>query len=264
MTVGRETVMTSRRCPPPAAPRGRTGDREAPAVRWHVFASARDLVDQLSDVIAMRLAGAVRERGPARLVLAGGETPKPLFAALTRRALPWERVTVLPTDERWVPESDPRSNMGAIRRAFAGTPAAAARLVPLYAPLFADPETALGAGHPVCAELERPVDVLVLGMGADGHVASLFPGIDPATASRPLVAAPPAPLPGPDSPPRLSLGLEVLAAAAFPVLLIRGRDKRRVLEGALGSASAADGGPALPVALFVRRLRRPLAVYWAP
>ncbi|GIX16185.1 MAG: 6-phosphogluconolactonase [Rhodothalassiaceae bacterium] len=249
---------------PPTPSEGRGGQGKKPAVCWHAFPDATALVERVAEIIAQRLAGALRRRGAARLILSGGTTPQPLHAALARRPLPWEGVTVLPTDERWVPEDDPRSNMGAIRRAFAGTPAARARLVPLYLPGCASPAAALAAGHGARAELDEPADVLVLGMGTDGHVASLFPGIDPAMASRPLVAAPPAPLPGPDSPPRLSLGLDVLTAAAVPVLFIRGRDKRRVLEEALASASAADGGPALPVALFARRLRRPLAVCWAP
>ncbi len=228
-------------------------------IRWRVCDSPADLAEQLAARVAADLARAVTARGKARLVLPGGRTPRLLYRALARAAIPWQAVTVIPSDERWVREDDPRANLGTIQAAFAGTEAARARLISLYEPAAAAPEQAIPAIRRRLATCPPPYDWVILGMGADGHVASLFPGITPAQAEDDLVAAPPAPRPSTIAEARISLGLSLLGAARRIGLLITGTRKRRVLERAL----ARRTDPPLPVRLLAERAGA-LTVFWAP
>jgi len=136
-----------------------------------------------------------------------------------------------------VPHDDPLSNFGALRRAFECTDAV---LQPLDA-----------------AMVVPPLDLVWLGVGMDGHVASIFPSVDPARdAETGVIAVTPDPLP-PEAPvPRLSLSLETMAAADHLVLLIRGDAKRRALDAALA-------GGTLPVARLLRAARGAVTIFWS-
>lgn len=228
-------------------------------IRWRVCDSPADLAEQLAARVAADLARAAAARGKASLVLPGGRTPRPFYRALAGMAVPWEAVTVVPSDERWVREDDPRANLGAIRAAFAGTEAARARLISLYEPTAATPEQAIPAIRRRLASCPAPHDWVILGMGTDGHVASLFPGISRAAAGGELVAAPPAPRPPGIAEPRISLGLPLLASGRQVALLITGWRKRRVFEAAL----AGKANPPLPVRLLAEAAAA-LDVFWAP
>ncbi len=228
-------------------------------VCWREYDSPAALADKLAARVTADLARAVAARGAACLVLPGGRTPRPFYEALARAAIPWESVTVIPSDERWVPAEDPRSNLGAIAAAFAGTAAAAGRLVRLYDPAFSAPAEALAAIRERLALCPPPYDWVILGMGADGHVASLFPGILPAVAAGDLVAAPPAPRPAGMAEARISLGLSRLCDTRRIGLLITGARKRRVLEQALTETTDSP----LPVRLLAEAAGT-LTVFWAP
>lgn len=192
--------------------------------------------DLLAIDVANRLAGALKNallrNDHASLAVAGGTTPGPVFDALCAADLDWSRVHVFPTDERWVPQDDPRSNAGLIAARLLTGRAAAARLLPLYAP--ADrPEDVLPE---LTAELapELPISVLLLGMGADGHVASLFPGA-PELAQALDADAPILVAQTPPSQPerRVSLSVPVLTGAMSKHLIITGADKRARLDAAM-------------------------------
>ncbi len=242
------------------SPEFRHADRRACSrIRWRECDSPAVLADELATEVAADLARAVAARGTAAVVLPGGRTPRMLYRALTRAAVPWEAVTVIPSDERWVPSDDPRSNLGAIATAFAGTAAAKAHLISLYDPAASAPEDAFATIRKRLSTCPRPHDWVILGMGTDGHIASLFPGIVPAVAADDLVAAPPAPRPAGMTEARISLGLQSLCAARRIGLLITGHRKRRVLEGAL--AETTDS--LLPVRLLAEAVDR-LTVFWAP
>ena len=160
----------------------------------------------------------------------GGTTPGPIFDSLCGTMLDWSRVDVMLTDERWVPEDSDRSNTALLRQRLLTDRAAAATYVPLYADT-AEPEESLAAlSEAVTAAL--PLTVCLLGMGADMHTASLFPGADrleeALTTSDPLVAmrAPGAPE------PRITLSASVLRGAMSRHIVITGPEKREALERA--------------------------------
>lgn len=192
--------------------------------------------------LAGRIAGALGEvlrgGGRARIAVPGGTTPGPFFDFLSAAEIGWERVDVLPTDERLVPADDTRSNARLIRARLLRGPAAAARFVPLGD--AGAPDGGLAAARAAVAAL-LPLDIAVLGMGADGHVASLFagaPGLDAALAED---APPVARIAPPDQPEaRLSLTLPVLRGAGAVHVLIAGTAKRAALERVTEAGSAAS------------------------
>jgi 6-phosphogluconolactonase len=137
----------------------------------------RDLLMlDLADTLTGELADALRRNERATFCVPGGTTPGPVFDVLAEQALDWERVDVVLNDERWVPEDHPRSNTRLLRKKLLVSEASKASLIPLYAP-EPEPEAALeGLGRAL--EDHLPISVLLLGMGADMHTASLFPGAD--------------------------------------------------------------------------------------
>lgn len=191
----------------------------------------------------MRQALTLRDR--ASLALPGGTTPGPLLDILSGSRLDWARVDVLPGDERLVPLDDPRSNAGQIARRLLHGPAAAARLITLADPEA--PDAGLAAARAALAGC-LPLAVCVLGMGADGHVASLFPGAAGLAGALAADAAPLAALPGPQQGERrLSLTAPALLGAGRLHLLITGAQKRRTLERAARPGPVED----MPVRLIL-------------
>lgn len=214
------------------------------------------LVDAAADRLAEALEAGLAERGRASLALAGGSTPGDIYRRLSGRALDWSRVGVTLTDERWVEPNSPDSNARLVLEALLTGPAARARFIPLK-PDGTSQLEAPAEAEAALADL-WPLDSALLGMGADGHFASLFPGspaldmgLAPHGPAR--VVAAPAGAPAPPQ-PRLSLTLSALRDARGLLLAIRGAEKLSVLERA-----EIDG---LPVAALLRHA--PVQVLWAP
>lgn len=186
----------------------------------------------LANVIAGQLADFLRREGRATLSVPGGTTPGPIFDTLSGVDIDWAKVAVVLNDERWVPETSDRSNTRLVRDRLLRGRAAQARLVPLYAPAEQPEEmlAALEAG----LKPHLPISVLLLGMGADMHTASLFPGADrleeALSAHAPLLLPMRAEAAGE---PRITLTAPTLREAFNIHLLITGPEKCAALERAM-------------------------------
>ncbi len=206
-------------------------------MKLQVYPSRDALMEGLAEVIAGQLRAALAQ-GPATLSVPGGTTPGPLFDALSTADLDWARVAVVLNDERWVAEDSPRSNTRLVRERLLQGKAAYATLLPLYAPT-PQPEQAL-ADLSKGIEPHLPISVLLLGMGADMHIASLFPGADrlaeALSPQAPILMALRAEAAGE---PRITLTARVLQAARNIHILITGHDKRAALARALQLAPLA-------------------------
>jgi len=185
----------------------------------------------LAGKITSELGAALRSNESASLCVPGGTTPGPIFDVLAEQDLDWGRVAVFLNDERWVPESSPRSNTALLRARLLTGKAAAANLVPLYAE--ADrPEDALETLSKGLAP-HLPISVLLLGMGADMHTASLFPGAD--LLEQALSDDAPILLPmraDGAGEPRITLSAPALKGAMSTHIVITGTQKREALERA--------------------------------
>lgn len=235
----------------------------------HTCRDGVDLAQALAADIAQRLCNAVAERGQALLAVSGGKSPVPLFQQLSQQALPWDHVTVLLVDERCVPPGHADSNSALVREHLLQGPAAAARWTPFFDTL-PDVDAHSGLPQPALlalteaaqqrmAPLPWPLDVAVLGMGEDGHTASLFPGAaglaQALFSERPVAWTVPATAPH----GRLTLTLPTLLAAHCLVLPLAGATKRAVFEQAC-AAPTAD----LPISLVLHQAARPVHVWQAP
>ncbi|MFN3845973.1 MAG: 6-phosphogluconolactonase [Paracoccaceae bacterium] len=185
----------------------------------------------LAKQISGELGAFLRRDGRASFCVPGGTTPGPVFDTLSGADLDWANVAVFLNDERWVPESNPRSNTRLLRERLLRGPAARAQLVPLCAPAD-QPEDMLEALSDGIAP-HLPISVLLLGMGADMHTASLFPGADLLEQA----LAPDAPIlmvlrADAAGEPRITLTARALKSAYHTHILIKGPEKRAALERA--------------------------------
>jgi 6-phosphogluconolactonase len=200
-----------------------------------------EIVDGADDAavagwLADRLAARLSAAGPTTITVPGGSTPFPIIARLLERALPWDRLVVWPNDDRVVPEDHPASNTGKLRALLEPTGAEVVTLSEMEAvPRFA---------------------LAWLGMGTDGHIASLFPNTDPrADDPRSIVRLTPEPLP-PEAPfDRISLTIPTLLASDELVFVIRGADKRAVFE------AAAAGETDSPIARLLAAATQPVTCF---
>lgn len=221
-------------------------------------ASAKQQASELAQAVADALTAALRERDFASLVVSGGRSPVAFLEALSSHKLDWARVVVSLADERWVPTEHNDSNEALLKRHLLRGEAARAHFIGLYrSPATLDASVA--GANLALSELPQPLDVLVLGMGDDGHTASLFPN-SPQLALALSADCPQRCLPmlAPSVPhQRLTMTLPLLASARSIFLAVQGPAKLATLRTAL----AGDDALAMPIRAF---LRSPLAIYWCP
>lgn len=216
--------------------------------------------DEMHAVVAARLweliDAAVEARGRAVVALAGGSTPVPVYNLLREMPLPWDQITLCPTDERWVPVDDEASNEGMFRRELLGADTAGVEVVSMARHADSAAADAANADR-VLERLDRPFDIVLLGMGSDGHTASWFPGArgleEAMTSGQRCVAIEPPATPH----PRVTLTRAAVLDAANLLLVIGGDDKWEVYRRALREPGE------LPVGAILHQERAPLDVYWS-
>ncbi|OGR01267.1 MAG: 6-phosphogluconolactonase [Deltaproteobacteria bacterium RIFOXYD12_FULL_55_16] len=225
------------------------------------FKDSATLVAALAGQIADLLRAGIRERGRASLVVSGGSTPTPVFAALSELTLAWEQVTITLADERWLDPAAADSNEHLVRQHLLQNRAAAAHFVGLKTG-----SATARQGEKECAArlalLPRPFDVLLLGLGNDGHTASLFPqasrlGEALALDSGQLCLAiipPVAPY------ERMTLTLSALLQSRQIILHLAGSAKRAVYEKARANGPVAE----MPIRAVLNQTISPVMVFWCP
>jgi len=223
------------------------------------FGNSDALAASLAAHVATSLTGRITTHGAATLAVSGGTTPVKFFEALSAQKLDWSAVTITLVDDRWVPESSPRSNAALVKKYLLQGPAAAAKFLPLMNGAET-PEAGLDAANEAIGRL-RPFTALILGMGTDGHTASFFPGGDRladalAPGAKKFVEAMRAPGAGE---PRITLTLPVVLEAGYLALHIEGAQKRAVLDKALLAGPVED----MPVRAVLARQPGP-KIFWSP
>ncbi|WP_120500998.1 6-phosphogluconolactonase [Roseovarius sp. EL26] len=218
------------------------------------YADAEMMAIDLANVLAGELTAVLEHEERAFFVVPGGNTPGPIFDTLCAADLDWSRVDVALSDERWLPAVHVRSNTRLITERLLQERAAAATMVPLYKKAE-EPEEAL-ADLITGIEPKLPIDVLLVGMGDDMHVASLFPEGDQLMQGLAANAPVLIPMRAPNAPePRLSMSARVLNGAIAKHLVITGAGKRAALE----RARSTD-----PLVAPVAAILDGTTVHWAP
>jgi 6-phosphogluconolactonase len=230
-------------------------------IEFQAFESRSAASSAASDLLATKLRSRLAQGAhlSASLVVSGGSTPGPCFDQLSSETLDWSRVTVLPSDERWVPGNDPDSNERLIRTRLLKEQAAPGKVLPF----FREGIKAQQAPEVIEQDLQalaRPFSVSLLGMGEDGHFASLFPdfaglseALDPQSQRHCIMVQ------TAGSPHlRISLTLSALLDSTSIVLLIFGEAKQAVFNAAM------NGGSGYPIESLLQHVSNPLSVIWAP
>lgn len=213
----------------------------------HDFENREALASGLADRVARGLSRAISRTGSATLAVSGGTTPTLFFEHLSREPITWDKVTITLVDERQVDEDSPRSNARLARNSLLQNNAKAAKFVPLFRNELA--ASALG------------LDVVVLGMGDDGHTASFFPNGDrlPEALDIKTVSAL-LPMQAPNAgEPRLTFTLPALLKAKVLCLHIEGANKQAVLEKAIAGTDVFE----MPIRAVLQS-DRPLDIFWCP
>ncbi|MCK9775524.1 6-phosphogluconolactonase [Pseudomonas syringae] len=223
----------------------------------HDFDTAQQLADALAETVAERLKQAISENGLATLVVSGGRSPVAFFQRLAAQPLEWSKVVISLADERFVPTEHADSNAGLLHRHLLQGPVAKAKFLGLYSVASSVEEVAQAADQAL-AELP-PIDVLILGMGDDGHTASLFPNSPNLSEALDLQGERRClPMLAPSVPhQRLTLTRRLLASARSPILSVSGQAKLDTLRTALAGDDLAE----MPVRAF---LNPSLEIYWCP
>ena len=225
------------------------------------FGHTSGLNRELAERILQLLGDGIRHRGRASLVVSGGTTPVTLFEALSGADIPWEKVVISLADERWVDPGNPDSNARLVRTHLLKNKAAAATFIDLKTP-----DDHAGAGEATCEnrirQIPTPFDLLILGMGDDGHTASLFPGtaalpgaLDMASDKICMSVSPPA---APHD--RMTLTLPALLNSRRIFVHIVGEKKRRVYERAITGESPEE----MPIRAILGQKKVPVTIWWAP
>ena len=225
------------------------------------YDSIEEMADAVAGDIGFIVESAIDARGAALLALPGGNTPKPIYKKLAAAKLDWKRVTLIPGDERLVPMQSELSNVRAIAQAFLPT---GARVIPITGDI-ADYHLAGNSADARLQDLKWPPDLVWLGMGEDGHTASIFPGPDledalTAPKTRRAVGVMPDPLPADAPVARVTLTRAAILSARTILIAVTGQAKRDLLEQAIKDGQSSK----LPIGRVLAECDQPIDIHWAP
>jgi 6-phosphogluconolactonase len=228
---------------------------------WWEYDDVAELAEAVAGDVGFIVESAVEARNASLLAFPGGKTPVPVFDKLARAKLPWKKVTLIPTDERLVAVQDELSNARLLASSFMK---AGARVIPIGGEND-DVEAAGNIADARLQDLPWPPDLVWLGMGEDGHTASIFEGPDlqkalDAPRARRAVGVRPDPLPAEAPVPRVTLTRAALLSSRTLIITITGDKKRALLEQAI-----ADGHSSrLPIGRVLAEAEQPIDIHWAP
>jgi len=227
----------------------------------HRFPDVAGLLGALTGSLRVDLQEAVDARGAASLAVSGGRTPATLFAQLANERLAWNKVWVTLVDERWVDVKDDASNERLVRSTLLQSHAAAAHFVGLKNAATTAEEGCEWAWRSL-SKMQRPFDVVLLGMGDDGHTASLFPAspqLSPALSA--LTPAQCVAMQAPTAPQeRISLNLSAILDSRRIVVLIQGETKWAVYQRARAIGPVEE----MPIRAVLQQQTVPVDVFWSP
>jgi len=231
-------------------------------LEWWEFDTAAEMAEQVSGDIGFVIESAIEAHGNARVALPGGQTPDLIYKAMLKnKVIDWSKVTIVPTDDRLVAAGDPLSNYSKLSGFFAAKGANVVQLVDESA--LGDPQQAGRLADTRLSELDWPLDLVCLGMGRDGHTASIFtgPDLDRAVAGpkeRRAVGVRPEPMPAEAAVERVTLTAAAFSSARAVMIIISGDEKRQVLERAI------EEGPlsSTPIGRVVANLDAAIDIYW--
>lgn len=222
----------------------------------HSEDTIRDLTQKISDDIHDILT----QQAECSLALAGGNTPKPLYQNLSRQMLPWHQVNATLTDERWLEPSNASSNQNMIWHNLIQNQAEEVNFVPLKNP-YATPELGKAECEAILNQIIPSLDLVILGMGDDGHFASIFPNMEntqsllDVTKHQKCEAANPE-----NKEPRISLSLSYLLTAKHIYLLISGAEKKAIIDTILKEETVLEQ---YPISTLLMQTNTPVTIYWS-
>ncbi len=226
---------------------------------WWDYDSLDELADAVAGDVGFIIESAIDVRGNSLIAVPGGSTGPAIFPRLASKSLPWKKVTIIPTDERLVPMDDERSNIRAIAKCFLPV---GARVIPVVTEI-ADYRLAGNSADARLQDLPWPPDLVWLGMGSDGHTASIFAGPDLADAldapkARRAVGVMPDPLPADAPVARVTLTRSAILSARTLLITVTGQDKRDLLEQAIADGQTSK----LPIGRVLAECDQPIDIHW--
>ncbi len=229
---------------------------------WQIHDNEAEMAEAVATDIGAAIDEAIAARGEALVAFPGGRSPATIFDRLAEARHDWRQVTIVPTDDRLVPASDPLKNHALIARYFQPK---GARVLSLVVDGLADYHKAGRVADAELAQLRWPPDLIWIGVGADGHTASIFPGPDLENAlnedaEHRAVGVMPDPLP-PEAPvARVTLSSAAIVSARELMLAFAGNDKRSVVERALKEGPLSS----LPIGRVLAKAKNRIIIHWSP
>ena len=229
---------------------------------WWDYDSLDELADAVAGDVGFIVESAVDARDASLIAIPGGRTGPAVYRKMAQQKLPWKKVTIIPTDDRLVAVDSELSNVREIARAFLPL---GARVVPLTSEAADDYRLAGNAADARLQDLPWPPDLVWLGMGTDGHTASIFPGADlqgalDAPKARRAIGVMPEPLPADAAVPRVTLTRAAILSGRTIIVTITGQEKRELLEQAIADGQSSK----LPIGRVLAEAEQPIDIHWAP